>query len=468
MNGHHHEGRARPIIIVTGANAGVGFAICHRLLVQLVHRIPPDSLPQRAVSRSIPISPSPLDKSSETALPEFAECESLTLILACRNTSKAEEARTQLLGYLDKEVERIKWKGKSVGGGDKDVKHAETFRENVRIIVHRLDLASIENIFKFARDIDSKYPYISHLVCNAGVASFIGYDWPLAIKQLLTDFIGAVVSPLFKIQRIGEMSEDGLGWIWQCNVFGHYVLFRLLEPLLERSYNDTRSPSRILWMSSLEALPECYDPSDWQLLRNSKSYEASKHQIDLLVGWFEQQQQIKQREERKALRVRHFLCHPGVVRTNIAVKSLNNNILDLCMQLAFFTAHFFGSHAHTITPYKSAISAVHLMLVALPFVTVAISSLAPTSSLDSHSSSDSHSPSATDPTETTPPISNSESRAKVSVPLKFGSQCNYWFNEYVNANEVPEWDEALAAGLVRNCEDLLQKFKEREEKRLSS
>ncbi|KAL5527086.1 hypothetical protein ACEPAG_5877 [Sanghuangporus baumii] len=463
MNGHHHEGRARPIIIVTGANAGVGFAICHRLLVQLVHRIPPDSLPQRAVSRSIPISVSSLDKSSGIALSEFAECESLTLILACRNASKAEEACTQLLGYLDKEVERIKRKKKSRREGNKDVKHAETFRENVRIIVHPLDLASIESIFNFSREIESKYPYLSHLVCNAGVASFIGYDWPLAIKQLLTDFIGAVVSPLFKIQRIGEMSEDGLGWVWQCNVFGHFVLFRLLEPLLERSYNDTKSPSRILWMSSLEALPECYDPSDWQLLRNAKSYEASKHQIDLLVGWFEQQQQ-----ERKALRVRHFLCHPGVVRTNIAVKSLNNVVLDLCMQLAFFTAHFFGSRAHTITPYKSAISAVHLMLVALPFVTVAVSSPAPTSSLDSHSSSNSHSPSTTDSTRTTPLTSNSESKPKASVPLKFGSQCNYWFNEYVNANEVPEWDETLAADLVRKCEDLFQKYKEREEKRLSS
>ena len=26
------------------------------------------------------------------------------------------------------------------------------------------------------------------------------------------------------------MTDDGLGWAWQCNVFGHYILVRLLRP----------------------------------------------------------------------------------------------------------------------------------------------------------------------------------------------------------------------------------------------
>ena len=99
----------------------------------------------------------------------------------------------------------------------------------------------------------------------------------------------------------------------------------------------------------------------------------------------------------------------------------------------------------TITPYKSAISAVHLMLVALPFVTVAVSS-------DSTAPPTGPSSSST----TTP-----KSESKCPSPLKFGSQCNYWFREYVNATEMPEWDKAQAEDLVGHCEELFQQFRER-------
>ena len=36
-----------------------------------------------------------------------------------------------------------------------------------------------------------------------------------------------VTEPAFYLQRVGLMSDDGLGWAWQCNVFGHYILVRL-------------------------------------------------------------------------------------------------------------------------------------------------------------------------------------------------------------------------------------------------
>ena len=74
----------------------------------------------------------------------------------------------------------------------------------------------------------ARYPYVSHLVCNAGVVSLCGFDWPKAILQIFTQPIVALTSPVFKLQTRGEMSVDGYGWIWQCNVFGHYVLVSLL------------------------------------------------------------------------------------------------------------------------------------------------------------------------------------------------------------------------------------------------
>ena len=40
------------------------------------------------------------------------------------------------------------------------------------------------------------------------------------------NFFGFVVCPSYTVQRKGVMSDDGLGWTWQCNVFGHYILVR--------------------------------------------------------------------------------------------------------------------------------------------------------------------------------------------------------------------------------------------------
>jgi 3-keto steroid reductase len=78
---------------------------------------------------------------------------------------------------------------------------------------HRLTL------FLFAR-----MPYISHLVCNAGVASFKCINWPGCISQLIRDPVSAVSRPDYYEQYVGEVSSDNLGWVWQSNVFSHFVL----------------------------------------------------------------------------------------------------------------------------------------------------------------------------------------------------------------------------------------------------
>lgn len=78
--------------------------------------------------------------------------------------------------------------------------------------------------------VTSRYPYVSHLILNAGVASFIGIDWNLCIRQLCHSPLDAVTAPIFNTQHQGELSLDGLGWVWQSNLFGHYVLVRQVDP----------------------------------------------------------------------------------------------------------------------------------------------------------------------------------------------------------------------------------------------
>ena len=92
---------------------------------------------------------------------------------------------------------------------------------------------------EFAVDVEysggrDRYPYVSHLVCNAGVAPFLRISWPLFLQQFLQDTCRLkpfefAVHPRFNIQRTSIMSEDGLGWAWQCNVFGHYIIVRFIS-----------------------------------------------------------------------------------------------------------------------------------------------------------------------------------------------------------------------------------------------
>lgn len=69
-----------------------------------------------------------------------------------------------------------------------------------------------------------RFPYVSHLICNAGVVSFKSLDLVKAWTQVFTDFVGSMTSPNYVVQHVGELSVDGLGWVWQCNLFGHYAL----------------------------------------------------------------------------------------------------------------------------------------------------------------------------------------------------------------------------------------------------
>lgn len=81
----------RPVIVITGANSGVGFGLAQRLLVQLSSPTPSDTLPTHPhlTKRDVTVPPTP-----------FAAPEGCTLIMACRNAMKAHRARAQLLNLL--------------------------------------------------------------------------------------------------------------------------------------------------------------------------------------------------------------------------------------------------------------------------------------------------------------------------------------------------------------------------------
>ncbi|KIO03131.1 hypothetical protein M404DRAFT_1001750 [Pisolithus tinctorius Marx 270] len=400
----------RPIIIVTGANSGVGFGICHRLLVQLSSNRCEDAYPKYPFHNFL--------ASADPQLP----CEGLTLILACRSRQRAEAAKSQLYSLLDKHISQLRKSPRYDGRADK-------FRQNLVISVHLIDLACVRSVFDFADEVTQTYPYISHLICNAGVVCFAKIDWPLCLVQLAKDFIGAVTAPKYFLQSTGRISEDGLGWLWQCNIFGHYVLFRALEPHLAK-YTGSMG-ARVLWLSSQEATSEFYNPKDWQLINDDHSYQSSKYQLNLLALRLDQEA-TEHRQPGMPV-VRHFSVLPGIAGTNIA-SALLGRFTAVCMIVTFYIARWLGSPYHPISAFKAAISAVHLALVPLVYLPAVER------------------------------VEKPDASTKASEPAEVGtlyvSQTDRWGTEYVGTMKFVESraEDVHVKELLANCDSLLETF----------
>ncbi|KAH9955571.1 hypothetical protein BC827DRAFT_1236492 [Russula dissimulans] len=341
---------ARPIIIVTGANNGVGFGICRRLLHAFVQSNSPEDarplFPQSGVD--------------EPGIEIEYPCTDLTLIMACRSRQRAEAARTQLLELFEDDVARLR----RVPGGAERV---DAFRANLIVAIHTLDLASVRSTLAFADEVAHTYPYVSHLVCNAGVAPFLKISWSLLLRQVWRNLLelnlfDLVTNPSYNIQHTGLMSDDGLGWAWQCNVFGHYILCRALEGKLAGSRTG---PGRVVWMSSHAAHADAYDADDWQLVRSARPYEGTKFQMDLIRA------ELSRRVGPSAP-IRHFAVHPGMVASSIDA-ALIGSFMSQIKVVVFYLARWFGSLHHNISPWNGSAAAVYVCLAPLAFIPVFLS-----------------------------------------------------------------------------------------------
>ncbi|KAJ8592445.1 NAD(P)-binding protein [Rhizopogon salebrosus TDB-379] len=358
---------------------GVGFGICQRLLLQVTSKFPTDAQLH-------------YDFHVKQNIDDEVSFSGLTLVLACRSRQRGEAARDKLHRLVDERLRQLE----TLPGYDR---HAGNFRKHLTIAVHTVGLAHIQSVFRFADEVTKTYPYISHLICNAGVASFVSIDWFLAIKALATDWVKAVTAPIYYMQEVGQLSQDGLDWVWHCNVFGHYVLFRVLKSHLAKY--KTSTGARVIWMSSHEANPMFYDPSDWQLTKTAHSYEIL----------------------------------PGVAGTNIA-SALLGTLSSIGMFLAFYIARFLGSPYHLISAFKAAISAVHLCLVPLSFL----------------------------PIVNSPKLDGLDPATPAEVGVRYVSQCDRWGKERVGTMKLTlsKEQEKQSDELVKRCERLFTAFCEAE------
>ncbi|KAI1795266.1 hypothetical protein LXA43DRAFT_992151 [Ganoderma leucocontextum] len=430
------------VVVVTGANGGVGFGICHRLLVQLSSPHPSDARPFFKVDGAdAACGYGILDEY------EFDPDAGATIVMACRDPRRAQDARTRLHNLLDEHVATLP-------PGTKDHAYASTFRKNVRLELETLDLSSVKSVLEFGKRASDKYEYISHLIFNAGTATYSHLDVFGFVLDLLRFPIHAVHHPRRNMQVNGVLSKDNLGYAWQCNTFGHYVLYRSLQDLLLAYTNFTNRSARVLWMSSLDSEPTFDPKDDWQLTKTHHSYQASKYQIDLIASELEKRT-IEAQETGRASsleetvaphgEIHHIIVSPGITSTNMSAL-LNIWIPGwrYLMIAAFWIVRFLGSPHALMSLFSAAVSAVHFALVPLRDV--------PTVRNSPHIS----------PLDIEYPYWHSyygQTPTRVQA-LRFGSENDRWGNDRPGVIAVPVWEEHPNAGevLLERFERLYQAF----------
>ncbi|KAL1965076.1 hypothetical protein VTN77DRAFT_6136 [Rasamsonia byssochlamydoides] len=327
------------VVLVTGANTGLGLSTCCRLIDEFLH--------------SHPVS------------------HHLTVIFTTRNNpQKIRDTRA----HLQKHVARHD-KGKS-----------ENASKRITLLSETVDLANLRSVRALSRRLNQNIPKLDAVILNAGIGGWSGLNWPQAIWRTTTDVVHATTWPDFKLSQVGMLTvrqtklpeETPLGAVFCANVFGHYMLAHNLMPLLRRS-GQPNGPGRVIWVSSIEATINAFDVDDIQGLKSTKAYESSKALTDLLAltsdlpstaPWVNSFLSISDSDKSTPPSVvttkpcdgpppKSYVSHPGICGTSIIPLPLP---LFWAMIASFFLARWLGSPWHGIWTYVGACAPVWLAL----------------------------------------------------------------------------------------------------------
>ncbi|USW52014.1 Putative NAD(P)-binding domain superfamily [Septoria linicola] len=316
-------------VLVTGANSGLGFALCCRLIDEFLYTRP--------------------------------QSQTLHLLYSTRDTRKGDDTQKRLQAHLQRTLREAN--GKTLG-------ISLLLEARVKIEGVLVDLLKLTTVKTLAEQLLRRGQRIDAVVCNAGVAGWLGINWPKAIWTVCTDLVQAVTYPTYMNCDVGaraktqvqktttDVDEPVLGEVFTANVFGHYLLVHWLGPLM----NDT---SRVIWISSTGAVADTFRADDIQGLKSLAAYESSKRLTDILVltselpatkpyttSYFSSTTQ-------KDTRPKMLVTHPGVVATSI---SGLHWFLSFFMTAALYFARVLGSPWHAIEPYKGAVSMAFAVL----------------------------------------------------------------------------------------------------------
>jgi 3-keto steroid reductase len=207
-----------------------------------------------------------------------------------------------------------------------------------------VDFTDMVSILGAAYEVLKKYHRLDYFFANSAQGVYDGIDWIGAVKEICANPIKGATDPHYKIQRIGVMSQDGMGLVFQCNVFGPYYLLQKLTPLLEAA------KGRVIWISSIMSDPKYLSFDDLELLKSDSSYEGSKREIDLL--------HIATYGQLREKGITQYLIHPGIF-TSISFFRFLNWFTYYGMLFMFYVVRLLGSPWMNISGYSAANAPVY-------------------------------------------------------------------------------------------------------------
>ena len=254
----------------------------------------------------------------------------LTIIVTSRTLAKANETIATLSKYNEEEVKRV------------------AILDFDYVLMDFTDMVSIlASVYELSKN----HECIDYVYLNAAQGVYDGIDWIGATIECCTNPIKGVTYPTYKIQRVGVKSQDGMGLVFQANVFGpYYFIHKAIEYGLFKKSKD----ARIIWISSVMSKPSYLSMDDLQLLKSNESYEGSKRLIDLI-------HLATYKKLLKEYNIKQYLTHPGIV-TSFSFFKFLNPITYYGMLFLFYLARLLGSPWHNIHGWIAANSQIFVSL----------------------------------------------------------------------------------------------------------
>ncbi|GMM36289.1 3-keto-steroid reductase [Saccharomycopsis crataegensis] len=285
---------ARKVAVITGTNSNLGINIAYRLLEE----VPSD--------------------------------ERLTIVVTSRSLPRANEVIAKIAEY------------------NANVTKRESILDFDYLLIDFSNMVSVLNAYY---ELTKRYTEINYFYVNAAQGVYAGINWLQATKDVLINPLEAVTNPTYKIQRVGVKSKDGMGLVFQANVFGPYYLLHKIKPLL------SNGKARVIWISSIMSDPKYLSFNDLQFLKSDSVYESSKRSIDLL--------HVATYENLRNQNITQYLVHPGIF-TSFSFFEYLNVFSYYGMLFLFYFARLLGSPWHNIAGYKGANSVIFASLKANP------------------------------------------------------------------------------------------------------
>ncbi|KKA27304.1 hypothetical protein TD95_003999 [Thielaviopsis punctulata] len=353
------------VVLVTGANSGIGMGIGQKLIDDFLAQRPPTS---HLVL--IPTTRSPT-KSRETLAALAAHLSRAAASFASRSASASPDARARI---------------------------AASMCARVHLLSIQLDLCDLRDVYAAADALVSgtlsnppaadgsgvvggldgvRVPKIDAVIFNAGFGGWTGIDWWRMAKSVVRrGMLASCTWPDFKLAQPGDVvcqktvtsekiPQPVLGKVFCSNVFGHYVFAHRLIPLLT---SPATARGRIIWTSSIEPQADSLSLSDIQGLSSLAPYESSKRLTDILsltntlpsvaprtTSFFGADHADP--KTRPAM----YVTHPGVVASPLFPLAA---WMFQFYRLTMYLCRLCGSPWHPVEAYAGSAAAVWLVLAA--------------------------------------------------------------------------------------------------------